>query len=77
VHQIVAMDCEFVGGGPKNVHLPARISIVDGNGAVLYDEYVKQSADKEVVDYRSAISGVTKERMDKGRYFIYYIINCN
>jgi hypothetical protein len=65
-HQIVAMDCEFVGG-PENVDLPARISIVDGNGAVLYDEHVKQPTDKEVVDYRSAISGVTKEQMDNGR----------
>ena len=65
-HQIVAMDCEFVGG-PENVDLPARISIVDGNGAVLYDEHVKQPTDKEVVDYRSAISGVTKEQMDNGK----------
>jgi RNA exonuclease 4 len=56
----VALDCEMVEG--KSIeHMLARVSIVDFEGRVLYDAYVKPQED--VVDYRTSITGITKETL--------------
>mmetsp|Transcript_33846 Transcript_33846/g.79107 ORF Transcript_33846/g.79107 Transcript_33846/m.79107 type:complete len:355 (-) Transcript_33846:54-1118(-) len=61
---VVALDCEMVGtgSGGKESSL-ARVSIVDHEGRVLIDRFVKP--DKPVVDYRTDITGITKETLQK------------
>lgn len=54
----VALDCEMVEGASVE-HMLARVSIVDYEGRVLYDAYVKPR--EEVTDYRTSITGLTKE----------------
>lgn len=64
----VAIDCEMVGigdGGKDN--MLARVSLVDENGSVVYDTFVK--AQQHVTDYRTAVSGVRPHDMETGREF--------
>jgi RNA exonuclease 4 len=56
----VALDCEMVEG--KSIeHMLARVSIVDFEGRVVYDAYVKPR--EEVRDYRTSITGITMETL--------------
>lgn len=55
-----ALDCEFVGGQTKD--LLARISLVDFTNNVVLDEFIKPS--EPVKDYRTGVSGITKEISD-------------
>lgn len=58
----IAMDCEFVGVGSEGLqHALARVSLVNYNGQVLLDKYVRPR--ERIVDYRSAISGIKPEHM--------------
>eukprot|EP01135_Chromosphaera_perkinsii_P000828 Nk52_evm116s151 gene=Nk52_evmTU116s151 len=58
----VAMDCEMVGVGPNGSRsVLARCSIVNAHGRVLYDKFVKPQ--EKVTDYRTFVSGVTKESL--------------
>ena len=57
---IVAMDCEMVEVGGCFDAL-ARVSIVNYEGQVLYDQYVKP--DKQVTNFRTWVSGVTPSHM--------------
>ncbi|KAF7721656.1 3'-5' exonuclease [Apophysomyces ossiformis] len=53
----VAIDCEMVGVGPTAEESAlARVSLVNFNGAVLLDTFVKPQ--ERVTDYRTKISGV-------------------
>lgn len=53
----VAIDCEMVGVGPDGIDSAlARVSIVNFNGAVLLDCYVKPQ--EKVTDYRTHVSGI-------------------
>ena len=54
---IVALDCEMVGIGPKGEEsVLARVSIVDFEGKILCDEYVRPN--EHVSDYRQKITGI-------------------
>lgn len=53
----VAIDCEMVGAGPKgSISQVARCSMVNYNGDVLYDSFIKPSM--PVTDYRTRWSGI-------------------
>lgn len=54
--EYVAMDCEFVGAGPKRRSALGRCSVVDFDGHVLCDIYAKP--DEPVTDYRTKWSGI-------------------
>eukprot|EP00536_Pseudo-nitzschia_multiseries_P000382 jgi/Psemu1/62602/estExt_Genemark1.C_50061 len=54
----LAMDCEMVGVGKGGKRSSvARVTIVDWDGRIVYDEFVRQ--DQEVTDYRTFVSGIT------------------
>lgn len=56
--KFVALDCEMVGTGLKGFEsILARVSVVNFHGIELMDVYVKPT--RKVVDYRTAVSGVT------------------
>jgi len=57
VTSCVALDCEMVGGGPTGQDsLLARCSIINYDGQVLYDKYVRPAA--KITDYRTWVSGI-------------------
>mmetsp|Transcript_5244 Transcript_5244/g.13203 ORF Transcript_5244/g.13203 Transcript_5244/m.13203 type:complete len:306 (-) Transcript_5244:86-1003(-) len=61
--QYVAMDCEMVGagvGGHRSIL--ARVTIVDWNGQVLFDQYVQPT--EAVTDYRTFVSGITQQDLE-------------
>ena len=61
--EVVGMDCEMVGvktGVRKQA--VARCSIVDSDGKVLYDEYIKP--DELITDYRTKWSGIKPRDME-------------
>ena len=63
----VAMDCEMVGVGADGKRsMLARVSLVDGAGATLYDKFVRPM--EKVTDYRTHVSGVRPQdlRPDHG-----------
>lgn len=45
-------------------NMVARVSIVNQLGQCLYDKYVKPN--EPVVDYRTAVSGIRPEDLEKG-----------
>jgi len=54
----LALDCEMVGVGPHGMRSSlAQVVVVDWNGRVLLNKYVKSG--ETVVDYRTAVSGIT------------------
>lgn len=56
----VAVDCEMVGVENNNDAL-ARVSIVNYNGHVLYDKYVRPSS--YITDFRTWVSGITPAQL--------------
>jgi RNA exonuclease 4 len=57
-----ALDCEMVGIGPEGLDSAlARVSIVNWDNEVVLDTYVR--VDQPVTDYRTFVSGVTKENI--------------
>lgn len=61
-HKIVAIDCEMVGTGPKGRNSAlARCSIVNYQGDVVYDKYVKPPS--PVTDYRTRWSGIQSRHL--------------
>lgn len=59
----IAMDCEMVGCGTGGCHSAlARVTLIDWHGNVVMDELVKPQY--EVTDYRTFVSGITKEMLD-------------
>ncbi|XP_061179260.1 uncharacterized protein LOC133187887 [Saccostrea echinata] len=66
--KILAMDCEMVGvGRDGRESMLARVSIVNQHGHCVYDEFVKPMED--VVDYRTKVSGIRKQDLEKGKEF--------
>jgi RNA exonuclease 4 len=60
----IAMDCEMVGVGEGGRRSKlARVTLVNWNGEIVYDEFVKPT--EEVTDYRTFASGVTAESLDE------------
>ena len=56
--KFIALDCEMVGTGLKGYEsILARVSVVNFHGHVLMDVYVRPT--RKVIDYRTAVSGVT------------------
>lgn len=56
--QFLAMDCEMVGVGPDGLRSAlARVVLMDWNGQVVLDQYVRPS--EPVTDYRTYVSGIT------------------
>lgn len=54
----LCIDCEMVGIGRDGTQSAlARVSILDWNGNVVMDEYIKPG--RKVTDYRSFVSGIT------------------
>ena len=61
----VAMDCEMVGvGADGKDSILARVSLVNHFGVCLYDKFVLPR--EKVTDYRTFVSGVTKENLATG-----------
>ena len=60
--QVIAMDCEMVEGESIE-HMLARVSLVDFEGRAIYDAYVRPR--ELVIDYRTNITGLTKEILDR------------
>ncbi|XP_059808930.1 interferon-stimulated gene 20 kDa protein-like isoform X2 [Hypanus sabinus] len=59
----VAMDCEMVGLGCNGRDSGlARCSIVDYDGKVIYDKFIKP--DGTITDYRTPVSGIRPSDMD-------------
>lgn len=59
----IALDCEMVGVGIKGKKSNlARVSIVNSYGDCIYDKYVMPK--EEVVDYRTAFSGITQSDLE-------------
>jgi RNA exonuclease 4 len=55
----------MVGVGPEGEESAlARVSLVNYNGAVLMDEYVKPM--ERVTDFRTAVSGITPKHLVSG-----------
>jgi RNA exonuclease 4 len=62
------MDCEMVGVGIEGMESSlARVSVVNWYGAVLIDEYVRQT--ERVVDYRTTYSGIRAHDLKNGVSF--------
>lgn len=58
----VAIDCEMVGTGPQGkLSELARCSVVNYEGDVIYDKYIRPEL--PIVDYRTRWSGITKHHM--------------
>lgn len=62
IGKFTAMDSEFVGVGPEGKeHALARVSLVNYNGYVILDEFVKPL--ERVVDWRTWVSGIEPKHM--------------
>ncbi len=62
VGKYLAIDCEMVGVGPDGVQSAlARVSVVNFNGQVIIDKYVKPA--ERIVDYRTEFSGIRPHHM--------------
>jgi hypothetical protein len=63
VASAVAIDCEMVGVGPKDLKgrtksALAHVAIVDFDGNIIYNEYV--IPEEAITNYRTTHSGITK-----------------
>ena len=69
-HTVVAIDCEMIGVGRRSYL--ARVTIVDYSGRVVLDKFVKPPIVRNAtvkINYRTPISGVTKEMLNIGQTF--------
>eukprot|EP00794_Sanderia_malayensis_P004926 gene4926-5573_t len=64
---IVAIDCEMVGVGKGRKSALARCSIVDYDGNVIFDKYVKPNG--KITDYRTRYSGIMPNHMRNATTF--------
>ncbi|KAI5958042.1 hypothetical protein KGF57_002850 [Candida theae] len=58
--RIFALDCEFCKA--SDIHVLTRISLIDFDGNVVFDELVKPV--EEITDYVTRYSGITKELLE-------------
>ncbi|TFK55937.1 hypothetical protein OE88DRAFT_1621054 [Heliocybe sulcata] len=63
VLDVVALDCEMIytTGGMR----VARVSVVDGSGAEVFDQLVRMDDGVHVIDYNTRFSGITPEEHAK------------
>jgi DNA polymerase III epsilon subunit-like protein len=62
-YDIVAIDCEMVGIGMDGLDsMLARVTIIDWNYQIIYDQYVKPQ--QPVMDYRTHVSGITAQHLE-------------
>lgn len=62
IGKFIAIDCEFVGVGLEGKEdALARVSLVNYNGYVIMDEYVRPR--ERVVDWRTWVSGIESKHM--------------
>ncbi|KIH44931.1 exonuclease, partial [Ancylostoma duodenale] len=65
---VIALDCEYVGGGTDGSDdLLARVSIVNQEGKIVYDKYVKPR--ERVTDFRTSVSGIRPAHIANGLPF--------
>jgi RNA exonuclease 4 len=64
--QYLAMDCEMVGT-ITGESVAARVVLIDWRGRTVLDIYVKP--DVEIADYRTFVSGITKEHLENAPSF--------
>ena len=67
VTQVVAMDCEMVGVGFKQISAVARCTVVNYYGQIIYDEYCRPA--ERITDYRTRYSGIRKRDLVGARPF--------
>lgn len=71
---IVAIDCEMVLTKARNdfkqKHELARLSIVNYNGHILFDEFIKPK--NKVINYLTWVSGVTREKVENSKYYEFH-----
>ncbi|KAF6273198.1 interferon stimulated exonuclease protein 20 [Rhinolophus ferrumequinum] len=65
--EVVSMDCEMVGVGPHQESGLARCSLVDINGDVLYDKFIRPEG--QITNYRTRVSGITRQHMEQATPF--------
>lgn len=65
-HQYLAMDCEMVGT-ITGASVAARVVLIDWKGRAVLDTYMKP--DDPVSDYRTFVSGITREHLDDAPTF--------
>lgn len=59
----LALDCEMVGVGHHgNTSSVARVTVVNWAGDIVFDEFICQ--EREVIDYRTFVSGITAEDLE-------------
>ncbi|XP_065268669.1 apoptosis-enhancing nuclease [Emys orbicularis] len=64
----VAIDCEMVGTGPGGkLSELARCTVVNYNGDVIYDKYIRPEL--PIVDYRTRWSGISRQHMQNATPF--------
>lgn len=64
----IALDCEMVRGGKNGeINILGRVSIVDENGKILLDKYVKPN--EPITDYRTRFSGLRPNNLENGENF--------
>ncbi|KAK8805336.1 hypothetical protein WA158_001993 [Blastocystis sp. Blastoise] len=64
---VIALDCEMVGTGSDDYSALARVSIVNYDGYVLLDTFVKPP--EKVTDYRTRYSGVRESDLENAPPF--------
>jgi len=68
VGKYIAIDCEMVGVGPDGTQsVLARVSIVNFNGVMVLDKYVRPM--ERVTDFRTPISGITPKLLANAHDF--------
>jgi RNA exonuclease 4 len=73
VTDVVAIDCEMVGGGENGKdNLLARVSVVNKFNEVLYDTFVKPL--EAVTDYRTQFSGVRESDLATGNFTFFIFL---
>lgn len=66
ITKVLALDCEYVGVGVDGkTDSLARVSIVNVDGAPVYDKYVSQT--EKVTDFRTEVSGIRPGHLTKGK----------
>ncbi|KAF4532676.1 hypothetical protein B566_EDAN002911 [Ephemera danica] len=60
--EVVALDCDMVGTGyGGKISVVARVSVVDKDGQVLYNTFVRPRDNVQIKDYRTKFNGITPQ----------------
>ena len=72
--RVVSMDCEMIQGknavNANSYNILGRVSIIDYDLKVIYDEFVKPKPTEELIDCMTWISGITEEDIENGKDFV-------